>query len=86
MPDCNRKALGFPSFDRRKIEADFAGGDVSSDGGIMRLREADRRLGLVKALDGVLPDPRDPLQITHRQADLLRQRIYGLAPGYEDLR
>ena len=85
MPDWNRKALGFPSFDRRKIEADFAGGDVSSDGGIMRLREADRRLGLVKALDGVLPDPRDPLQITHRQADLLRQRIYGLAPGYEDL-
>jgi hypothetical protein len=51
----------------------------------MLLREADRRLGLVKALDGVLPDPRDPLQITHRQADLLRQRIYGLAPGYEDL-
>jgi hypothetical protein len=85
MPNCNQKELGFPSFDRRKIEANFAGGDVSSDGGVMLLREADRRLGLVKALDGVLPDPRDPLQITHRQVDLLRQRIYGLALGYEDL-
>ena len=85
MPKCKQKELQFPSFDRRKIVADFSWGDVSSDGGIMLLREADRRLGLVKALDAVLPDPRDPEQITHRQVDLLRQRIYGLALGYEDL-
>jgi hypothetical protein len=85
MPDCTQPELAFPSFDRRKIEASFTGGDVSSDGGIMLLREADRRLGLVAALDAVLPDPRDPLQITHQQVDLLRQRIYGLALGYEDL-
>ncbi len=51
----------------------------------MLLREADRRLGLTKALDGVLLDPRDPLLITHPQVELLRQRIYGLAAGYEDL-
>src|SRR3981081_2219775 len=85
MPNCTQKELGFPSFDRRKIEGNFAGGDVSSDGGIMLLRQADHRLGLVKALDAALPDPRDPELITHRQADLLRQRIYGLALGYEDL-
>ena len=85
MPKCAQTELGFPSFDRRKIEANFAGGDVSSDGGILLLRQADRRLGLVKALDAVLPDPRDPALITHRQVDLLRQRIYGLALGYEDL-
>ncbi len=85
MPKCAQRELSFPSFDRRKIEANFAGGDVSSDGGIFLLRQADRRLGLVKALDAVLPDPRDPLLITHRQIDLLRQRIYGLALGYEDL-
>ena len=85
MPNCTQKEFGFPSFDRRKIEANFQGGDVSSDGGILLLRQADRRLGLVKALDAVLPDPRDPALITHRQADLLRQRIYGLALGYEDL-
>ena len=85
MPKCTQPELTFPSFDRRKIEASFTGGDVSSDGGILLLREADRRLGLVAALDKVLVDPRHPVFITHRQVDLLRQRIYGLALGYEDL-
>ncbi len=85
MPKCTQKEFGFPSFDRREIAANFGGGDVSSDGGVMLLREADRRLGLVTALDAVLPDPRQPDLIVHRQADLLRQRIYGLALGYEDL-
>src|SRR5271168_5564451 len=85
MADCVQESFSFPSFDRRKIEASFGGGDVSSDGGVMLLRAADRRLGLVEGWDAVLPDPRDPLQITHRQVELLRQRIYGLALGYEDL-
>ncbi|MEO7317637.1 MAG: IS1380 family transposase [Chthoniobacteraceae bacterium] len=85
MPDCNDELFTFPSFDRRKIEASFQGGEVSSDGGVMLLREADRRLGLTRALDAALPDPRDPDLITHAQVDLLRQRIYGLALGYEDL-
>ncbi|MGB8353852.1 MAG: IS1380 family transposase [Chthoniobacteraceae bacterium] len=85
MPKCTQKEMSFPSFDRREIEANFAGGNVSSDGGVMLLRQADRHLGLVKALDAVLPDPRHPVFITHRQVDLLRQRIYGLALGYEDL-
>jgi hypothetical protein len=85
MPECNDELFVFPSFDRRKIEACFQGGDVSSDGGVMLLREVDRRLGLTRALDAALPDPRDPDLITHEQVDLLRQRIYGLALGYEDL-
>jgi hypothetical protein len=85
MPKCTPPEFLFPSFDRRKIEGSFSGGEVSSDGGIVLLREADRRLGLVAALDAVLPDPRHPVFITHRQVDLLRQRIYGLALGYEDL-
>jgi hypothetical protein len=85
MPDCNAELFHFPSFDRRKIEASFSGGDVSSDGGVMVLRQADRRLGLTRALDKVIADPRDADLITHRQIDLLRQRIYGLALGYEDL-
>jgi hypothetical protein len=85
MPDCNAELFYFPSFDRRKIEVSFSGGDVSSDGGVMVLRQADRRLGLVRALDAVIADPRNPDLIIHRQLDLLRQRIYGLALGYEDL-
>lgn len=85
MPECNELLFEFPSFDRRKIEASFSGGAVSSDGGLMLLRQADRRLGLCRALDAVIADPRDPELITHRQIDLLRQRIYGIALGYEDL-
>jgi hypothetical protein len=85
MPKCTQAELTFPSFDRRKIEASFTGGDVTSDGGVLLLREADRHLGLVAALDEVLVDPRHPVFITHQQVDLLRQRIYGLALGYEDL-
>jgi hypothetical protein len=85
MPECNDELFAFPSFDRRRIEASFQGGEVSSDGGVMLLREADRRLGLTRALDAALPDPRHRELITHEQVDLLRQRIYGLALGYEDL-
>jgi hypothetical protein len=85
MTDCTQELFQFPRFDRRKIEASFTGGDVSSDGGVLLLRQADRRLGLTAALDAVLPDPRHPDLITHRQVDLLRQRVYGLALGYEDL-
>ena len=85
MSKCNAELFEFPSFDRRKIEASFSGGDVSSDGGVMLLRAADRRLGLVRALDTVIADPRDPALTTHAQFDMLRQRIYGLALGYEDL-
>lgn len=85
MTEWNQRTLDFPSFDRRKIEGSFSGGDVSSDGGVMLLRQADRRLGLTRQIDRVLHDPRDPDLITHRQIDLLRQRIYGIALGYEDL-
>jgi hypothetical protein len=85
MPECNAELFSLPSFDRRKIEVGFCGGDVSSDGGVMVLREVDRRLGLVRALDAVISDPRDPDLVTHSQRDLLCQRIYGLAAGYEDL-
>lgn len=85
MTECRQQILDFPSFDGRRIEANFGGGDVSSDGGVMLLRQADRRLGLCRALDRAIADPRDPAMITHRQVDLLRQRIYGIALGYEDL-
>ncbi|MEX1196231.1 MAG: IS1380 family transposase [Pseudohongiellaceae bacterium] len=83
--ECTSELLVFPSFDRRKIEGSFTAGDVSSDGGLVALRAADKKLGLVAALDAVIEDPRDADQVVHRQQDLLRQRIYGLAMGYEDL-
>ncbi|MEI6715582.1 MAG: IS1380 family transposase [Verrucomicrobiota bacterium] len=64
----------------------FCGGiSVSSDGGMMLLRQVDRRLGLIQSFASLLPDPRDPTLVTHTQEDLLRQRIFGIAQGYEDL-
>lgn len=77
--------LEFPGFNGRKIEGNFRGGEVSSDGGLMLLKQVDRKLGLTKKLNQTLKDPRNPDLITHRQIDLLRQRIYGIALGYEDL-
>jgi len=85
MTDCNPLLFEFPAFDRRKIEAGFCGGEVSSDAGVMLLRQIDGKLGLCQALDEAMKDPRNPDLITHRQIDLLRQRIYGIALGYEDL-
>jgi Transposase DDE domain group 1 len=85
MTVCNSHPMLFPSFEGLKVEGSFEGGDVSSDGGVQLLRLADRRLGLSAALAKVLPDPRDPLKVEHPVRDLLRQRIYGLACGYEDL-
>jgi hypothetical protein len=70
---------------RRIVQANFEGGDLSSDGGLLLLRRADERIGLSRAAAAVLSDPRDPTRITHSLRDLLAQRIYGLCCGYEDL-
>ena len=85
MAECTADQLTFPSFDRRRIEAGFGGADISSDGGIMLLRQIDRRLGLTQAISEAIPDPRAPERIEHSQLQQLRQRIYGIAHGYEDL-
>ena len=85
MPKCTADQLTFPSFDRRRIEAGFGGADISSDGGIMLLRQIDRRFGLTQAISEAIPDPRASERIKHSQLQQLRQRIYGLAHGYEDL-
>jgi len=75
----------FSKFKRRKIEAGFDGGDVSSDGGLLLLREVDRKLGLLKAVAQTLPDPRNPALVQHTSEHLLRQRVFGICQGYEDL-
>ena len=82
---CNPELFQFPAVKKRSVTASFSGGDVTSDGGITLLRQTDRRIGLTKALAKVLPDPRDPERIEHPVLSLVRQRLYGLAQGYEDL-
>jgi len=85
MTECNRQPLLFSSLGRQQIQADFAGGTLTSDAGGLLLREVDRRCGLIDALAACLTDPRDPTRIRHELRTMLAQRIYGLALGYEDL-
>ena len=85
MTDCNRQPLLFSSLGRQGIQADFAGGTLTSDAGGLLLREVDRQLGLIDALSDCLTDPRDPAKVIHDQRTMLAQRIFGLALGYEDL-
>jgi len=85
MTKCRQSAWSFPSCKSRQIHAAFDGGAVSSDGGALLLRAADRKLRLSESLQGALRDTRRRASCDHSQQVLLRQRIYGLALGYEDL-
>ena len=85
MTDCNRQPALFSSLKSQKIVADFDGGRLTSDGGGLLLREADRQLGLTRRLAACIPDPRDPDLTVHDQETMLAQRIFGIALGYEDL-
>ena len=85
MPKCTDRTIEFGRLGRRVIEANFEGGDLSSDGGLLLLRRADERIGLSRAAAAVLSDPREPSRITHSLRGLLAQRIYALCCGYEDL-
>jgi hypothetical protein len=82
---CTQTSFEFPVANRRRVQASFTGGDVSSDGGLVLLRQVDRRRKLTATLAKRLPDPHDPTKVTHPLVTLLRQRIYGLCQGDEDL-
>ena len=85
MTECNGLPLLFSSLGGKKIVADFAGGELTSDGGLPLLREVDRKIGLIDAMDAAIYDPRCPWLIEHDQRTLLAQRILAVAAGYEDL-
>lgn len=85
MTNCIPLSYQFSKIKNRQIEINFTGGEISSDGGLLLLREADRKLGLTDSLAGLFPDKRNPDRITHSTLTMLKQRIYGIALGYEDL-
>ncbi len=84
MTNYNRQSLRFPPCRGRSIAANLDGGEISSDGGALLLRETDRRLNLRGAIARVLADPRRQASCEHGLLSLIRQRIYALALGYED--
>ena len=77
--------LLFDDLGSRRVQADFSGGYLSSDGGALLLRQIDRGLGISRALARCFYDLRDPLLIDHSVEELIAQRLHGLALGYEDL-
>jgi hypothetical protein len=85
MTDCNPEALLFSTLGPKAVVADFLGGRLTSDAGALLLREVDRRIGLIQALDDAIPDPRNLEMIAHPQKSMLAQRITAIALGYEDL-
>jgi hypothetical protein len=84
MLDDSQLPFSFPSILRKKVTAAFDGGRLTSDGGVLLLAGAERRLNVCRRLAACIHDPRNPLLITHRLADILRGRVLAIACGYED--
>jgi hypothetical protein len=84
MIDDSLLPFSLPSVDRKKITAAFDGGRISSDGGVMLLALAERRMGLANKLAAEITDRRDPTRVIHALSDILRARILAIACGYED--
>lgn len=83
--ECTPIQMEFQGVGRRKVEASFDGGYLSSDGGALLLREVEERFNIVERFVACFTDLRDPRYVEHGLAELLRQRIFGIALGYEDL-
>jgi len=84
MSDDTAAPFLFPAVGRKKVIADFDGGRLTSDGGVMLLAAAERRLGIADKLARLIADPRNPSFVTHSVADILRARMLAIACGYED--
>jgi hypothetical protein len=85
MTECNQSSFGFAGNGKREIVARFDGGTISSDGGAFLLRQTDRHLNLLSRLAECFLDGRNPLLVQHSIEEMISQRVYGLALGYEDI-
>jgi hypothetical protein len=85
MTECTQSGFGFEACGSREIVARFDGGTISSDGGAFLLRQTDQRLNLLPRLAECFLDDRNQDLIEHSILEMLSQRIYGLALGYEDV-
>jgi hypothetical protein len=85
MTECIPSALAFQDLGQREVTARFDGGFITSDGGALLLREIEAKFHFVERFANCFTDHRDPELVEHPLADLLKQRIFGLCLGYEDL-
>jgi len=84
MTDAMASPLQLASLEDKAVLVDFDGGRLSSDGGLILLGDPDEQIGLTRDLAAVLRDPRDPRRIDFTAHDLLKQRVFQIAAGYED--
>ena len=84
MTDDRLLPFAFPAVARKKVTAAFDGGRITSDGGVMLLAAADRRLGICAKLAAKIADRRNPDRVVHLLPDILRARILAIACGFED--
>ena len=85
MTECSETLFPFEAHFSRQVVAQFEGSWLTTEGGSLLLRQADRKIGLLRRVAGCFTDYRQPERIEHRLEEMLAQRIYGLALGYEDL-
>jgi Transposase DDE domain group 1 len=85
MTKCSEQQFQFSSGNAREVVAEFNGGTITSDGGSLLLQETDKKMKLVSRFSGCFLDGREPSRIEHSVEQMMKQRIYGLAMGYEDL-
>ena len=83
--ECNTNQLEFHGLGRRKVVGGFNGGEISSDGGGLLLREVEQRTRILRRLSACFTDHRDPTSVEHGLETLVKQRVFGIALGYEDL-
>ena len=84
MTDDTILPFSFPAVHAKKVTAAFDGGRLTSNGGVMLLAMAERRLGLADNLARVFPDRRDPTRVVHSLVDMFRARMFAICCGYED--
>lgn len=85
MTECIESRFDFATHYRREVVGEFNGGTITSDGGALLLRETDRRMNLLGRFSECFLDGRNPVLVKHQVEQMLAQRVYGLALGYEDL-
>ena len=85
MTECTQSTFEFQAHFSRQVVARFDGGAMTSDAGALLLRQTDRRLNLLPRLAACFDDRRQPWLISHTVPELVAQRVYALALGYEDL-
>src|SRR5258708_27051005 len=85
MTECSETLFPFEAHFSRQVVAQFEGSWLTTEGGSLLLRQADRKIGLLRRVARCFTDYRQPERVAHRPGEMLAQRLYRLALGFEDL-